>query len=387
MRKQHLIIVDDVRELLAPLERRLHRTHGDRYAVYGFTSANDALEHVTKIDQKGDILALVATDEKMPGMQGHELLRTVGETHPTARRVLYSGYTDYIALREACNNGVHRFVQKATPNEGEEGLYPIIQTQLKEFERQPRIELQLEDITIKLATTLYERRGLYKCRYRNYLEGGLLAEEDLTDEQNEIKEEWDEYDGTPNTRYIVARINGAIIGGTRIIDGSIPMETGTVIGTGERFSLDNYRSQGIQIREVSRLVIDNEHRGSLAIVLTGLFRMIAHLTRDHDFIWCSSREEQIRLYQAIGFELIHGNDGEPQVIEYKLRGKYYPMLASWTKAIEEPDKIENFMPHFYARATRQLERVNIQEWIEFSKTCHELAEETGYFKALYVAEE
>ena len=86
MRKQHLIVVDDIPELLAPLERRLHRTYGEKYAVYGFTNAVDALGHLDKIDQKGDILALVATDEKMPGMQGHELLRTVAETHPICRR-------------------------------------------------------------------------------------------------------------------------------------------------------------------------------------------------------------------------------------------------------------------------------------------------------------
>ena len=214
----------------------------------------------------------------------------------------------------------------------------------------------------------------------------MLSEGDLTDEQNELKEEWDEYDGTPYTRYVVAKIGGTVIGGARIIDGSLPIETGTIIGTNQKLSLEDYRSQGHHTREISRLVINPEHRDNGGVILTGLFRMMAHLTRDHDFMWCSSREGQIRLYQAIGFELMKGNDGAPLAIEYKLRGKYYPMLGSWTKTMEEPDKIENFAQDFHTRASRQLERVNTQEWIEFSKTCHKLAEETGYFKALYVAD-
>ena len=358
MRKKHLIAVDDIPEFLSPLERRLHSTYGDRYAVYGFTCADDALKHIDKIDQNGDILSLVATDEKMPGMQGHELLRTVGETHPTARRILYSGYTDYNALREACNQGVHRFVQKANPNDTEEGLYPVISNQLDAFERQPNIELQLGEIIIRLANTLHERHSLCQCRYRNYIGAGHLTEDDLNSEQNERKEEWDEYDGTTYTRYVVAKVDGTVIGSARIIDGSIPMETGTVIGTGKGFSLDNYRGQGIHTREISRLVIDYEYRTSKAMILIGIFRMISHLTKDHDYMWCASREKQIPLYQAIGFELMNGEDGEPLAIEYKLRGKWYPMVRSWTKTSEEPEKIENFSPDFNAQAVKQIERVN-----------------------------
>lgn len=385
MRSKHIIVVDDVEELLSSLERRLQSVYGNNYEVYGFTNAQDALQHIdNEIDANGNILALVASDEKMRGMQGHELLEAIGRTHSNTKRILYSGYMDYNALRKALNQGVDEFVQKADPNESGEGLYTVISNQLDTFEKQPNIELQLENIVIRLANTLHERHSLYRCRYRNYLGVGHLTEDDLTDEQNEKKEEWDEYDGTMYTRYVVVKVGGTAIGGVRIVDDSLPMETGTVLGTGKRFSLDDYRSQGIHTREISRLVIDYEYRTSKAVILTGIFRMIAHLTKDYDFMWCTSREKQIPFYQAIGFELMNNENGEPIAIEYKLRGMWYPMVSSWTKVLEEPEKIANFAPDFHAQAVKQIERVDPEEWMEFSKRFDDLADTTNYYTALFV---
>jgi len=386
MRSKHIVVVDDVPELLSSLERRLQSTYGNDYEVYGFTNAKDALEHIdNEIDANGNTLALVASDEKMGGMQGHELLEVIGRIHKNTKRILYSGYTDYNALRKALNQGVNEFVQKANPNESSEGLYAVIDAQLQEFEREPKIELELGETTFRLADTQYEKQGLFGCRYRNYLSAIYLTEEDLTEEQNEKKQEWDEYDNIPGTRYVVAKINGNVIGGARIVDGKLPMETGTIIKTGERFSLDHYRDQGIHTREISRLVVDREYRTRFATVLTGIFRMIAHLTRDHDYMWCASREKQIPLYQAIGFELMNNENGEPIAIEYRLRGKYYTMVASWTKVLEEPEKIANFAPDFHAQAIKQIERVDPKEWMEFSKRFNDLANRTNYYTAFFVA--
>ena len=59
MRSKHIIVVDDVEELLSSLERRLQSVYGNNYEVYGFTNARDALEHIySEIDANGNILAL-----------------------------------------------------------------------------------------------------------------------------------------------------------------------------------------------------------------------------------------------------------------------------------------------------------------------------------------
>jgi FixJ family two-component response regulator/predicted GNAT family N-acyltransferase len=388
MRTKHIVVVDDVEELLSSLERRLQSVYGSDYQVYGFTNAKDALKHIDReIDANGNTLALVASDEKMSGMQGHELLEAVGKTHSNTRRILYSGYTDYNALRKALNHGVDEFVQKANPNESSEGLYAVIDAQLQEFEREPKIELDSGDIIIRLADTQYERQGLFACRYRNYLRAQYLTQGDLTPEQKQKEQEWDEYDNIPDTRYVVVKMNGKVIGGARIVDGTLPMETGTITKTGEGFSLAHYRDQGIHVREISRLVVDREHRTRFATVLTGIFRMIAHLTRDHDYMWCTSREKQIPLYQAIGFELIYDDQDQPITIEYRLRGAWYPMIRSWTKIVEEPRKIQGFAPDFHAQAIKQIERVDPKEWAEFSKRFNDLANRTNYYTAFFVPDE
>jgi hypothetical protein len=110
------------------------------------------------------------------------------------------------------------------------------------------------------------------------------------------------------------------------------------------------------------------------------------LTKDHDYIWCTSREKQIPLYQAIGFELMSDESGEPIAIEYKLRGKWYTMVASWTKVLEEPGRIPNFAPDFFAQIIKQIERVDPEEWIQFSKRFNDLADKTNYYTAFFVAD-
>ena len=440
MRKQHLIVVDDIPELLAPLERWLHRTYGEKYAVYGFSNAVDALGHLDKIDQKGDILALVATDEKMPGMQGHELLRTVGETHPICRRVLYSGYTDYNALREACNNGVHRFVQKANPNEGAEGIFTVIRKQLEEYERQPKIELVLDkvglepmveagiispedalifadkELIIKLVDTEYENRGFYACRYNVYTKQGNITDDYLDPEQVRLKQEWDKYDNDPNTISIVAKMGGDVIGGARKLKYKIPMEdcqivkvdeNGNIIErTGKKCLLENYRSQyGLSETdtlykvEISRLCVDPGYRRlfdeevgeSSAVVMMGIFRIIAQLTRDHDLVWGTARKSRGGMYKALGFEFIKDEDGEPIDLEYdeSITGTVVPLVYSWSKATkalslgEKQNLIEGFNGDFYQKAIKPIDRVDPIEWIKASQELYKIAPE--FFTAVYVS--
>lgn len=384
-----MIIVDDVHELLSPIERSLKKRYDD-YKIYAFTNARDALTHVGKIDQNGDQLVLVATDERMGEMQGHELLGRTGESHPTARRILYSGYTDYGSLQEAINQGVHKFVQKATANDSGNGLYPVVEQQLKAFEKLPKIEIELGDIVIKLADTKYEKEQLFACRYRNYLGAKHLTIDDFTEEQKAKKQEWDEYDNIPGTRYVVAKNGGSVIGGARIVEvfnRKIPMETGISLKNGEPFCLDDLREKGIHTREVSRLVVDHEHRTHDAEVLTGIFRIIANLTLDHDTLLCTARERQVPLYKAIGFELFKDSDNEPIRIKYKSGGAWYPMMQLRTKTLEEPEKIDGFFPEFYFKSTKMIDKINPEEWIAFSHKYNEMAEQTGFYQALFVNDE
>ncbi|GAB4190704.1 MAG: response regulator [Wenzhouxiangellaceae bacterium] len=56
---------------------------------------------------------VVVSDERMPGMRGHQLLRQVRERSPATVRVLLTGYVDADALANSINEaGVYRYLQK-----------------------------------------------------------------------------------------------------------------------------------------------------------------------------------------------------------------------------------------------------------------------------------
>ena len=104
-----LLIVDD--EL--PNIRLLERLFRDDYFVLTASSGDEA---VTVLGQHD--VAVVITDQRMPGMSGVELLKRSAERRPHMVRILLTGYTDLDALVEAVNCGlVYMYVSKPWKNE------------------------------------------------------------------------------------------------------------------------------------------------------------------------------------------------------------------------------------------------------------------------------
>ncbi len=104
-----LLIVDD--EL--PNIRLLERLFRDHYFVLTASSGDEA---VTVLGQHD--VAVVITDQCMPGMSGVELLKRSAERRPHMVRILLTGYTDLDALVEAVNCGlIYMYVSKPWKNE------------------------------------------------------------------------------------------------------------------------------------------------------------------------------------------------------------------------------------------------------------------------------
>ena len=63
-------------------------------------------------------VALLITDQRMPGMPGIELLQRTGPMRPHMVRIILTGYTDVEALVEAINGGhVYKYVTKPWNND------------------------------------------------------------------------------------------------------------------------------------------------------------------------------------------------------------------------------------------------------------------------------
>lgn len=100
-----ILIVDDEEAILESLEMTL----GGEYRVFTATSGEAGLE----ILDRGEDIALIISDQVMPGMSGVEFLEKVIERNPRAIRMMLTGYADMPALVAAINEGrIWRYIPK-----------------------------------------------------------------------------------------------------------------------------------------------------------------------------------------------------------------------------------------------------------------------------------
>lgn len=107
---EKILFVDDEPNVLAALERQLRK----EYAV---ETAPGGAEALAALDARGPF-AVVVSDMRMPGMDGAQFLSHVYHRHPTAVRMLLTGYTDLRSAIEVVNRGhIFRFLMKPCPPE------------------------------------------------------------------------------------------------------------------------------------------------------------------------------------------------------------------------------------------------------------------------------
>jgi response regulator RpfG family c-di-GMP phosphodiesterase len=92
-----LVLVDDEASILNALERLLLE---EDYNIVTFTNAEDALDYCLN-----NLVAVVISDVRMPGMDGIELLSILAEKLPLVERILLTGYSDIDATVAAINKG------------------------------------------------------------------------------------------------------------------------------------------------------------------------------------------------------------------------------------------------------------------------------------------
>ena len=61
--------------MLAAVRRDLRSRYRESYSVVSTSSGEEALATVRELRARGDSLAMVMTDQRMPGIQGTEVLR------------------------------------------------------------------------------------------------------------------------------------------------------------------------------------------------------------------------------------------------------------------------------------------------------------------------
>jgi response regulator RpfG family c-di-GMP phosphodiesterase len=113
MRREYILCVDDEAIILESLKREMREEFGRELDVEAALSGAQALKLIEMLDKEGAQLAVLVTDQRMPGMDGSELLSRVKRNHPDAQAIMLTGYTDIDALKLAVNEaGLFRFISK-----------------------------------------------------------------------------------------------------------------------------------------------------------------------------------------------------------------------------------------------------------------------------------
>ncbi len=126
MNKPVLMIVDDDPQVLAAVRRDLRSRYRENYTVMGAPSGGDALEAMRELKSRGDSLAMIISDQRMPGMMGSEVLAKSRAIYPLARRVLLTAYSDIDAAVKAINEAhLDHYLSKPW-DPPEERLFPAV---------------------------------------------------------------------------------------------------------------------------------------------------------------------------------------------------------------------------------------------------------------------
>jgi thioredoxin reductase (NADPH) len=139
-RRPAIVAVDDDPAVLAAVARDLRRGFGDRFRIVRAQSGREALDLVKQIRARGEQVALLIADQRMPGMPGTDYLVEARKLVPDAKRVLLTAYADTEAAIAAINDVALDYYLLKPWDPPEEQLFPIVEDLLTTWEAGAALE-------------------------------------------------------------------------------------------------------------------------------------------------------------------------------------------------------------------------------------------------------
>jgi thioredoxin reductase (NADPH) len=139
-RRPAILAVDDEPAVLAAVARDLRRHFGESYRILRAGSGAEALELLAEMRTRGDAVAMLVADQRMPGMDGTDYLIKARLIYPEAKRVLLTAYADTDAAISAINEVSLDYYLLKPWDPPEEQLYPVVEDLLTTWESGAALE-------------------------------------------------------------------------------------------------------------------------------------------------------------------------------------------------------------------------------------------------------
>ncbi|HLB21593.1 MAG TPA: response regulator, partial [Solirubrobacteraceae bacterium] len=139
-RRPAIVAVDDEPAVLAAVARDLRRGFGERFRILRAASGDEALGLVRELRARGDQIAMLIADQRMPGMPGTQYLVEARKIAPDAKRVLLTAYADTEAAIAAINDVALDYYLLKPWDPPEEQLFPVVEDLLTTWESGAALE-------------------------------------------------------------------------------------------------------------------------------------------------------------------------------------------------------------------------------------------------------
>jgi thioredoxin reductase (NADPH) len=169
MARPIILAVDDDVNVLEAVVQDLRRQYGEDYRVMRAAGGQTALDTLAQVKERNETVALLISDQRMPGLTGVQVLERSRETYPEAQRVLLTAYADTEAAIQAINSArIHYYLNKPW-DPPEEKLYPVLNDLLEVWKvgYRPKFE-GLTVLGHRWSPRDHEIRSFLSCNHVQY---------------------------------------------------------------------------------------------------------------------------------------------------------------------------------------------------------------------------
>lgn len=133
MAKPVIMTIDDDAQVLGAIAQDLRRKYGADYRIVRASSGPEALDALAQLKERGEAVALLLSDHRMPQMDGVEFLERSREIYSDSKRALLTAYADTEAAIRAINKVRIDYYLMKPWDPPETQLYPVLDDLLEDW--------------------------------------------------------------------------------------------------------------------------------------------------------------------------------------------------------------------------------------------------------------